>query len=123
MSHDDLTILGRRPLAATIEAARIEIMRKAGMLAPAANYRVGVDALLLRDDVSVLDALDSASLLLRRADALLTILEGDDPDDSSPILAGLARDLVRLALGSVRVIGAGLGNSARADAAAPGAGG
>ena len=108
MSRDDLTVLKLRPLAATAEAVRGEIMRNAGMLAPAATYRIGIDALLMREDVSVIDALDSTSLRLRQADAVLQMLEDGGPDVSVPLLAGLVRDLVRMALGNVRVISEGL---------------
>ena len=78
MSADTLQI---RPLALMAPQEVADMLRGAGMHPPEKDYRVGLASLLIRADVTVNDAYESADAALRQAAAVLHLVECDEDTD------------------------------------------
>jgi hypothetical protein len=104
-AHHTTTIGQARPLTRLGAGACASPLRRSGFWSPEASTRTGIDSLTVRQDVSVLDALESARQFQQQAIAVLSLLEADL--DAGAVLnqvASAAAGLLRLAAGHVQVV-------------------
>lgn len=94
-----------RPLAKLSPADLAERLRSAGMHAPSESSRGGVDALSIRADLNVGDALENAQHALWQVISMLRMLYASkEADDITTGVAWGAADLACLAAGNLAVV-------------------
>lgn len=97
----------RRPLMMVDRRALVDLQVRWGMSkADEADTRVGVDAFMLRWDVTVEEALQTTRLFIQQAMAILELMASCPPDMSARVAAAAraAQDALCKALGTLGVI-------------------
>lgn len=95
------------PLAGLSAQALDKLLHDGGMRRGAC--RIGVDALTVRTDVEVADALETVKYTIDRVEAMLRLLaESPNSDLITQGVAAGAADLLQVALGNLAVVSAGV---------------